>query len=248
MVARLCEALAIPCDIIKVSCAPGNLQDRARAARYGALAEWAGGAGLAAVMTAHHADDQAETLLMRLNRASGLSGLAGVRPCRPLEGTNILLVRPLLGWRKSELEAIVSAAGLVPVHDPSNSDPRFARARMRAWLARNDGLDVSAAAVSAGHLAEASAALEWAAHKAWRRAIADPPAWRWRDEGEPVPLLALIIAHGIAACSGRSVDPGEAARLASLIGANGQGNLGGVLVTRGGHEWRFVAEPPRRTG
>src|SRR3546814_17453769 len=87
-------------------------------------------AGVTILMTAHHADDQAETLLMRLARGSGLSGLAGVRTRRA--GKGVTIMRPLLGYRKTALAAIVRAAGLIAAEDPSNHsqayDPPPARA------------------------------------------------------------------------------------------------------------------------
>src|SRR3546814_16760272 len=75
-------------------------------------------AGAGVLMTAHHADDQAETVLMRLGRGSGASGLAGIRARRRESG--VLLLRPLLGWRQAELAAVVRAAGLEAADDPSN--------------------------------------------------------------------------------------------------------------------------------
>src|SRR3546814_18684259 len=74
-------------------------------------------AGVTILMTAHHADDQAETLLMRLARGSGLSGLSGVRARR--SGKGVTIMRPLLGYRKTEVAEIVRAAGLIAADDPS---------------------------------------------------------------------------------------------------------------------------------
>ena len=78
-VARVCAMLGVPHATLAVTVPEGNVQNEARTARYAALAEWMARQGLAALLTAHHADDQAETLLLRLNRASGVAGLAGVR-------------------------------------------------------------------------------------------------------------------------------------------------------------------------
>ena len=91
-----------------------------------------------AVATAHHADDQAETLLMRLLRGAGVGGLGG-KPRKRALSEQVLLIRPLLGWRKSDLEALVADAGLSPVDDPSNRDPKHDRSRSancsaRRWL------------------------------------------------------------------------------------------------------------------
>jgi tRNA(Ile)-lysidine synthase len=103
---------------VTVALAPGpNLEDRARQARYGVLP---GG-----VLTGHTADDQAETVLLALLRGAGLDGLAGMRP----DGR-----RPLLALRRAETVALCAAEGLVPVDDPSNSDPAFRRNRVRHEL------------------------------------------------------------------------------------------------------------------
>ena len=134
-VAEICSALGVPHEILTVTVEPGNLQSAARSARYAALAGWMERRNLTALATAHHADDQAETLLMRLNRASGVAGLAGVRARGLVPGTELPLLRPLLGWRRTELGAIVAAAGVVPAQDPSNSNDRFDRVRLRKELA-----------------------------------------------------------------------------------------------------------------
>ena len=138
-----------------------NFQAQAREARYELLGSWARGRGITAVATAHHLDDQAETLLMRLARGAGIGGLGSVRTRRPLvKGAE--LVRPLLGWRKAELTALVGAAGIEPVDDPSNRDPRHDRVRMREWLKRADWAEPERIAASAAWLDEADQALDWA--------------------------------------------------------------------------------------
>src|SRR5690606_19985454 len=139
----------------------GNLQARARAARYTAMAGWMKERGLSALATAHHADDQAETLIMRLNRGSGLAGLAGVRQRTNLPGTGLVLLRPLLGWRRAELGELVAAAGLEAALDPSNEDERFDRVRIRKALREANWLDVVAVSASAALLAEAEAVMQW---------------------------------------------------------------------------------------
>jgi tRNA(Ile)-lysidine synthase len=100
-VAEICGKLGVPHATLKVTVGAGNLQAEARAARYAALAGWMAERGLAALATAHHADDQAETLILRLNRGSGVAGLAGVRARGLVPGTRLPLLRPLLGWRRA---------------------------------------------------------------------------------------------------------------------------------------------------
>jgi tRNA(Ile)-lysidine synthase len=161
-VRSICEQLGVPHATLNVSVTRGSsLQAQARAARYHALGDWAIEQNLDAVATAHHADDQAETLLMRLARGAGLGGLVGVRHTRPLEA-GIQVVRPLLDWRRDELAAIVASAGVTPVDDPANRDPRHDRSRFRGMLAGADWADAERLAASAKWLADADAALEWA--------------------------------------------------------------------------------------
>jgi tRNA(Ile)-lysidine synthase len=101
------------------------MEERARKARYAALDRIAQEHAYAAIATAHTADDQAETLLMRLSRGAALRGAASIRA----DGPRIL--RPLLGVRRTQTEALVAAAGLQPVRDPSNADPGLLRSRIR---------------------------------------------------------------------------------------------------------------------
>ena len=96
-------------------------------------------------------------------------------------GSHVRLVRPLLGWRHSELEHICSEAGLVPAADPSNTDERFERVRVRQGLAELDWLDASSLARAAANLAEADEALDWAAHARMETGCA-----RTFAEGSPI--------------------------------------------------------------
>ncbi|WP_395666035.1 tRNA lysidine(34) synthetase TilS [Methylocella sp.] len=107
-----------------------RLQERAREARYLLLAAHARRVGAGVVATAHHAEDQAETILFRLLRGSGLAGLRGMTQASGLHG--LVHARPLLGCAKADLVALCEAQGRAFVRDPSNADPRFARARLRA--------------------------------------------------------------------------------------------------------------------
>jgi tRNA(Ile)-lysidine synthase len=161
-VASVCARLGVTHHLLHAKVAAGaSLQAQARTARYRVLGAWAIECDLGAVASAHHADDQAETLLMRLARGAGLSGLAATRRRRVLE-PGVMLVRPVLEWRRAELGAIVAAAGLTPVDDPSNRDPRHDRTRFRGLLAEADWADPDRLASSARWLADADEAIEWA--------------------------------------------------------------------------------------
>jgi len=106
----------------------GNLQARARNARYAALARAAEAAACTLIATAHHADDRAETVLLRLLRGAGPRGLA-VLPARTAD-----FLRPVIRARRSDIQAHVARHALPSCQDPSNLDPRFLRVRVRREL------------------------------------------------------------------------------------------------------------------
>lgn len=245
-VAEICSDRAIPHSILTVCLSPGGegVQGEARRARYAALGEWAARAGIAAVATGHHADDQAETLLMRLQRGSGVTGLAGVRARRAL-APGIDLVRPLLGWRREELTAIVAEAGLVPADDPANSDPRFDRARMRSFLAANPELDPLRLARSAAALADAEQALAWAAERAAAERLERGDDGISLDPaGLPRELRRRLLTRAIRMLSPDAAIDGLDGLLDTLD-SGGTGTLAGI-VARGDAIWRLAPEPPRR--
>lgn len=129
------------------------LHERARRARLAALEAAAAEAGAPWLLLGHHRRDQAETLLFRLLRGSGEAGLSAMAPARAMPG--VMVLRPLLDMPVARLEATVAEAGLEPVRDPSNDDPRFARARLRAALAdpSGDGAGTRALVLAAGAFA-----------------------------------------------------------------------------------------------
>lgn len=243
-VARCCADLGIPHRILRVTVEGGaSVQARAREARYAALAAWAAEEGLEAVLTGHHADDQAETLLMRLGRGSGVGGLAGIRARSRIGST--LVCRPLLGWRRAELEQIVREAGLRPVEDPSNEDEAHDRVRMRRQIAETPWLDPSALARSAAALAEAEEALDWAATRLFVERVT--------EEGlDPSGLPRELLRRLVLLCL-RKVEPDAAPRgeqvtmLVETLSGGGTATLGEVLC-RGGRRFRFEPAPPRRRG
>ncbi|MDT0630464.1 tRNA lysidine(34) synthetase TilS [Rubrivirga sp. S365] len=123
------ESLGIETETVRVEVAPGNVQARAREARYAALADAARRHGAAAVVTGHTATDQAETVLLNLVRGSGLRGLAGMAVRRDLGG--VALVRPLLWATRAEVEAEAAARGWGWIEDPTNATGRYRRNRLR---------------------------------------------------------------------------------------------------------------------
>lgn len=246
MVAEVCAARSIPCEVLRVEVEGGNLQAQARAARYSALRGWAGRRGMSAVATAHHTDDQAETLLMRLNRGSGVAGLAGVRERSETFDGAAPVVRPLLWFRREELAQVLEGAGLAPVHDPSNVDDRFDRARLRKAIAGSDWLDPLALSASASNLADADEAIDWAAHREWAEHVTDlTDSLRYRRRAPRA--VAMRIAEWAILVLGGSPRGKDVARLVDGLDFGTTGNLGGVLVTIEGEEWVFRPEPPRRS-
>jgi len=112
-----------------------SIEEAARHARYRFLAETAVQEETNFVAVAHHADDQAETVLLHLIRGSGLAGLRGMLPAAPLPGTSgLTLLRPLLMVSRDDIEAYCAAHQLQPVHDQTNNDPTFLRNRIRHEL------------------------------------------------------------------------------------------------------------------
>lgn len=130
-----CAALAVPLTVLRVDARhlPGQSpEDAARQARYQALAAAAQAAGAACVLLGQHAQDQAETLLLALSRGAGLPGLAGMAESFERHGQRF--GRPLLGVDGQSLRDWLDAQGIAYVVDPTNSDERYTRNRIRARL------------------------------------------------------------------------------------------------------------------
>jgi tRNA(Ile)-lysidine synthase len=247
-VARVCAGLGLPHATLAVTLDPGNVQAEARAARYAALAGWAEERGLGAVATAHHADDQAETLLLRLNRGSGVAGLAGVRAVSRVQGCGLPLLRPLLDWRRAELGEVVAAAGLTAADDPSNRDPRYDRARLRMALADADWLDPVALARSAAHLADADAALEWATAREWRENVAPGALGSFTYKPAAPRAVALrVIALLVEKLDGEAARGSAVARLFDTVLAGQPASIGSLVVRPGPDGWSFMKAPRRRS-
>ncbi|HYJ29601.1 MAG TPA: tRNA lysidine(34) synthetase TilS [Allosphingosinicella sp.] len=247
-VASVCADLGVPHSILAdpdTLLAAANAQAQARTLRYRLLADWAGRRDIAFLATAHHSDDQAETVLMRLARGAGLAGLAAVRPSRRDGALTIL--RPLLGWRRDELEAIVAGAGLEAVDDPSNRSDAYDRTRFRALLAGTDLLAAPRLAASAAHLAEAEDALAWAVEREWQARAGEEEGIVTLDpSGLPTELVRRLAARAIDTVRGDRDWRRDG--LATAIGEVASGRrttLAGVQIS-GGQRWRFEPEPPRR--
>jgi tRNA(Ile)-lysidine synthase len=244
-VLEVCTSLGIPHATLTGPAIEGNIQSGARALRYRLLGAWARERGLAFILTGHHQDDQAETLLMRLQRGAGLAGLAGIRPRAGIDGLTVL--RPLLGWRRAELAQIVVAAGLTPVDDSSNRDDHYDRARLRLRLADTDWLDPPAIARSAAALGEAEAALDWTVEQLIaERTDAAHAGLTFDAQGLPAELRRRALIRLLALLVPADPPRGDAVqRLLATLNAGETATLAGVKC-EGGPVWRLSAELPRR--
>ncbi|HLX29655.1 MAG TPA: tRNA lysidine(34) synthetase TilS [Casimicrobiaceae bacterium] len=136
--ARLCRDACAACDIpfalarVEVEAACDGIEASARARRYDALATLARAHRVDAVLLAHHADDQAETMLLQLARGAGPHGLAGMPAIASGRGT--LWLRPFLGLSRAKLDAYVARHALAYVDDDSNANTRFRRNALRAHM------------------------------------------------------------------------------------------------------------------
>ena len=242
----VCESLGVPHATLPVKLPAGaSLQAQARAARYHALGEWAIERGLDAVATAHHVDDQAETLLMRMARGAGLGGLVGVRQTRPLEA-GIPVIRPLLDWRREELAAVVAAAGITPIDDPANRDPRHDRSRFRGMLAEAEWADAERLAASARWLAEADEALEWALTPLIQSRLAHRGTSLTIDaEGLPREMQRRLLLAGFDRMGAHRPRGPELDRARKALRSGKTATLAGLKLDPG-PPWALSHAPPRR--
>jgi tRNA(Ile)-lysidine synthase len=263
MVKRLSRQLGVPHRTVRWSGKKpkSGLQEAARAARYRLLAEAAARAGCAHVLTAHTLDDQAETVLFRLARGSGLTGLAGMAGAAPwpIEGSGeIFLLRPFLHLPKARLLATLRDAGIAYSEDPSNSDPRFTRARLRALmpaLAR-EGLDARGLSRLAKRMRRAEVAIEFAVGAA--RAALAPANWprqgpivfeRDRFLDLPAEVGLRLLGRAIAHVGGEG--PAELGQIEGLYDALLQSpllrrTLAGALISLAGDRLTVERAPARR--
>jgi tRNA(Ile)-lysidine synthase len=247
-VAARCAGIGVPhTTLVWTGPKPrGNLQAAARGARYALMGDWCAANGVGVLLTAHHRDDQAETLLLRLARGSGSGGLAGVRPVRHLQ-PGVAVVRPLLGVPRADLVAVVAAAGWDAVDDPANHDRRHDRTAARAVLAATPWLSPARLAAAAAHLGDAEAALAWAADRAWAGGAVVTAAGVDLDvAGLPDELVRRLVVRALAMLApDAQPDGGRVAALVGRLAAGQAATLAGVAA-RGGAIWRFRRADSRR--
>ncbi|WP_235364960.1 tRNA lysidine(34) synthetase TilS [Sphingomonas sp. ERG5] len=261
MVAAYCATQDVPHAVLTLATAigPANIQAAARDARYLALRGWATGAGATLLATAHHADDQAETFLMRAARGSGLSGLAAIRPAQRVGADperGLMLVRPFLGWRRADLRRVAETWSLPFVDDPSNANARFDRTRFRTLLREAPWLDAGQIALSAGYLAEADHDLRALEQWLWVSRALPGDAETLRIDVTALPrevrrrLARIAIAKARAEMGISAPKWSPATNIEALLDALDAGKSatqGGVLASAKGGIWQFRVAPPRRT-
>jgi tRNA(Ile)-lysidine synthase len=240
-----------------------GLQEAARLERYRLLANAARQAHAHHVLTAHTLDDQAETVLIRLTRGSGIGGLAAMARVAPIpsgEG-GISLVRPLLVVRKARLLATLRKAGVAYADDPSNRDPRFTRARLRAAMPalEREGLNAERLALLARRVKRAEVALEAAVDAA----VADLALDGWSDAhpiafpagrfaGLPAEVSLRLLGRAVTRAGNEGpVELGKLEALhaglaASPAAARFRRTLAGAIVTCSGDRLVIERAPARR--
>ena len=243
-VAEQARAQGLECAVLRWR--PGRKHSRiqadARQARYDLMARYAHSHGLDALVTAHHLDDQAETLLMRLARGSGLDGLAGI----PEEGlwAGLRVIRPFLDIPKARLVATLEKERRQWLEDPSNDDARFERVRLRQAMDELEKLGIApdALARSARRLRRAREALDHAAGDFLRRHASLDDAGFCRIDATafldaPQEIALRALARALRGVGGRISAP-QLAKLEALLDTLREKNhavatLGGCRVVQG---------------
>ena len=198
-VAAVCRALGLPHTVLSADekRSKTGIQQHARTLRYRLMAIWCAEHKAQALVVAHHQDDQAETVLMRMARGSGVKGLGGMAPRQKIhtDAGPLLLLRPFLTDAGDALKTVAAEAGLPINHDPSNDDTRFERVRWRRLLPKleAEGLDAATLAELAANMRQAQAALDKKL-TGWLEGYAD-----WHEYGvlclPRTPFEALPHAH-----------------------------------------------------
>lgn len=224
----------------------GNIQASARSVRYALLHQWRAAQGCPWLLTAHHGDDQRETVLMRLARGSGVAGLAGIR------ARNGEVLRPLLGFAKAELAALCADHGLTPVDDPSNASDDFDRVRWRKMLATTD-LDLPLDAIRRSAMAcdQANEALNWMVNQLAETRLRDiGQGWTVDADALPPELRRRLLIAALARLAPDAPPPrGTMIETAITRLDSGENAMIGALLVqpKAGH-WTISLAPPRKSG
>ncbi len=242
-VGNVCGSLGIQHHILHpAQPIAGSLQAEARRERYAALHTRAITSGCDWIATAHHADDQLETILMRIARGSGIDGLAAVR------ARHGRVIRPLLHFRKAELEGICAECRVTPIFDPSNLDLHFDRVAVRQWLANSrHPLEAHRAVQTANACADASEALNWVTEQYYHTHVQlSANDVTLETSNLPRELLRRLTLRIIDTLQPGYTPRGEALDEAMHALAKGEQRMLGDIICQGGTNWRFRPAPKRR--
>lgn len=241
-VASICRERGVPHKILRpVIPIRGSIQSAARRARYGLLHDWMKENRIQWLATAHHADDQLETMIMRILRGSGIDGMSGIREKR----TNI--IRPLLHFQKSELESHVVGQGIEAVDDPSNRDQGFDRVRVRNALQDLEGFDTRLASQSARALGAAREAIEWTVERlAEDHVTTSDFGCALSPTAFPAEIQRRLLLKCLHRCDPALSPRGSQIDQTILALEKGETVTLGDILCRGGEVWRFQPAPKRR--
>jgi tRNA(Ile)-lysidine synthase len=248
-VAALTARLGVPLVRGRLRLGPGAGETLARARRHRWLEAARRRAGADLILLAHHADDQAETVLMRALRGSAPAGLAAIRPARGR------LVRPLLAASRAELRAHCRARALAWWDDPANQDP----AHLRSWLRTELLPAIRARLPDADHALTRLAAAAAAETAAWDAALDLLPGLAPRADADGASVVAPVLAgydsrlaravvRGLARRAGSPLGPARAARVVGWLPGAASGaslELGrGWIAELAFDRLRLVRRPP----
>ena len=245
-VGGVCAGLAVPHHTLNWDDGPvaqtssGNLQAKARAARYDLMAAWCRAHGVDVILTAHQASDQAETVLLNLARGSGVDGLAAMPELRDLG--EVRLVRPLLAYSKRTLEQYCRDHCVEWVNDPSNEDDAYDRIRLRNTLPQFEqaGLDQDSLVQTAAHMARVKDALDsytadYMCHHVDIDCLGGVAIALGPLRDRPLEIQMRVLGRVLKAAGGRAHRP-DAGQLEALLdrfvgAAKGKRTLGGTVIT-----------------
>jgi tRNA(Ile)-lysidine synthase len=241
-VASICRERGIPHEILRpVVPIRGSIQSAARHVRYGLLHDWMKDNHIDWLATAHHADDQLETMIMRILRGSGVDGMSGIREKR----TNI--IRPLLHFQKSELISYVASQGIDAINDPSNRDQGYDRVRVRNALEDLEGFDTRLASQSASAIGAAREAIEWMVERLAREHITSTDfGCSLSQTAFPPEIQRRLLLACLHICDPALSPRGNQIDQTIIALEQGETVTLGDILCRGGDNWQFQPAPKRR--
>jgi len=256
MVAGICRQYGLPHKTFSWTGAKpeGNISAQAREARYDLMTEWCVSQQISHLLVAHSLDDQAETVLLRLARGSGVDGLSAMAVSRKWNTTTIY--RPLLGVKRSALVQLVKSVPVAFVDDASNHDLKYDRVRFRRAMEILEPLGITSEglAETAVRLAQARAALDTGCAQALGQAVAVYDAgycivYPRQLQSYPYEIKRRVLGRLLCAVAGRPYAPPHASldSLLDWLGAPSRANrtLGGCLLMPRGDEIWMMRESGR---